>query len=334
VGYHVVVDRPGGAGREILPLGRGMRDVQLLVLTRDERLAGIGELGEIAIRSPHLAAGYLGDPELTRERFLANPFGAGAPEDRLYRTGDLGRYRPDGEVEFVARADNQVKIRGFRIELGEIEATLARHPAVREAVVVARVDRTGRSGDKRLAAYVVPRGAPAPPLPGFAELQDFLRQRLPEYMVPPAWMELARLPVTPNGKLDRKALPEPELARPDRGQEYVAPRGEVEQAVAEIWREVLQVERVGSHDKFFHLGGHSLLLVRVHARLRERFGQELSMMDLFKYPDVSSLAQYLSRGTAATGPAPLEASRAAELEQGKARRRQRLEKRRGAGEAP
>ena len=334
VGYHVVVDRPGGAGREVLPLGRGMRDVQLLVLTRDERLAGIGELGEIAIRSPHLAAGYLGDPELTRERFLANPFGAGAPEDRLYRTGDLGRYRPDGEVEFVARADNQVKIRGFRIELGEIEATLARHPAVREAVVVARVDRTGRSGEKRLAAYVVPQGAPAPPLPGFAELQDFLRQRLPEYMVPPAWMELARLPVTPNGKLDRKALPEPELARPDRGQEYVAPRGEVEQAVAEIWREVLQVERVGSHDKFFHLGGHSLLLVRVHARLRERFGQELSMMDLFKYPDVSSLAQYLSRGTAATGPAPLEASRAAELEQGKARRRQRLEKRRGAGEAP
>ena len=205
------------------------------------------------------------------------------PEDRLYRTGDLGRYRPDGEVEFVARADNQVKIRGFRIELGEIEAALARHPAVREAVVVAR---TERSGEKRLAAYVVPHGAPAPPLPAAGELQDFLRRRLPEYMVPPAWMELAKLPVTPNGKLDRKALPEPALARPDQAEVLVEPRGEVEQAIAAIWQEVLGVERVGAHEKFFQLGGHSLLLVRVHARLRERFGTELSMMDLFKYPDV------------------------------------------------
>ncbi|HEX4963096.1 MAG TPA: amino acid adenylation domain-containing protein [Thermoanaerobaculia bacterium] len=329
VGYHVVTDRPGESSREILPLGRGMRDVQLLVLGKDGRLAGIGEIGEIALRSPHLAAGYLGDPELTRQRFVPNPFGAGEPEDRLYRTGDLGRYRPDGEVEFVARADNQVKVRGFRIELGEIEATLARHPAVREAAVVARDDR---SGGKRLAAYVVPRGAPAPPLPGFSELQDFLRQRLPEYMVPPVWMELVRLPVTPNGKLDRKGLPEPELARRDRGEEFVPPRGEVEQAIAEIWQDVLQVERVGSHDKFFQLGGHSLLLVRVHARLRERFGQELSMMDLFKYPDVSSLAQRLSRDTAAAAPALLEENRTEELEQGKARRRQRLERRREVGD--
>jgi acyl carrier protein len=310
-----------------------MRDVQLLVLTRDQRLAGslagIGELGEIAIRSPHLAAGYLGDPELTRERFLPNPFGSGAPEDRLYRTGDLGRYRPDGEVEFVARADNQVKIRGFRIELGEVEATLARHPAVREAAVVVRADR---SGEKRLAAYVVPHGAPAPPLPAASELQDFLRQRLPEYMVPPLWVELEKLPVTPNGKLDRKALPEPELARPDLADAYTAPRSEVEQAIVEIWQEVLGVERVGVNEKFFQLGGHSLLLVRVHARLRERFGTELSMMDLFKYPDVSSLARHLSGGAAPAGPAPPEESRAEELEQGKARRRQRLEKRRGTGD--
>src|SRR5262249_28170197 len=149
-------------------------------------------------------------------------------------------------------------------ELGEIEAALARHPAVREAVVVARAER---SGGKRLAAYVVPHGAPAPPLPAPGELQDFLRQRLPEYMVPPAWCWLAKPPVTPNGKLDRKSLPEPALARPDLAAAYVAPQGEVEQAIAEIWQEVLGVERVGVHEKFFQLGGHSLLLVRVHARL-------------------------------------------------------------------
>ena len=223
-----------------------------------------------------------------------------------------------------------MKIRGFRIELGEIEATLARHPAVREAVVVAI---TERSGEKRLAAYVVPQGALAPPLPAPGELQDFLRQRLPEYMVPPAWMELAKLPVTPNGKLDRKALPEPALARPELAAAHVAPEGEIEQAIAAIWQEVLGVERVGSHEKFFQLGGHSLLLVRVHARLRERFGTDLSMMDLFKYPDISSLAQHLSRGVGEAAPAPAVESRNEELEQGKARRRQRLEKYRGTGDS-
>ncbi|HEX9940915.1 MAG TPA: amino acid adenylation domain-containing protein, partial [Thermoanaerobaculia bacterium] len=325
VGYHVCHEDGGSAeAREILPLGRGMQDVQLLVLTRDRRLAGIGELGEIAVRSPHLAAGYLGDPDLTRERFLPNPFGEAGPGDRIYRTGDLGRYRPDGEVEFVARADNQVKIRGFRIEPGEIEAALARHPAVREAVVIARSDH---SGEKRLVAYVVPQGEPAPLLPSASELQDFLRQRLPEYMVPPAWVELAKLPVTPNGKLDRRALPEPESVRPAAAASYVAPHTDVERAIAEIWQEVLQLESVGIHDKFFHLGGHSLLLVRVHARLRERFGQELSMMDLFRYPDISSLAQHLTRSLPA--PSARANERISEMEQGKSRRRQRLEKSRG-----
>ncbi|HYH46786.1 MAG TPA: amino acid adenylation domain-containing protein, partial [Thermoanaerobaculia bacterium] len=335
VGYHVCkpVDEGAAEAREILPLGRGMQDVQLLVLTRDRRLAGIGELGEIAIRSPHLAAGYLGDPDLTRERFLPNPFAAAesphlsAGSDRIYRTGDLGRYRPDGELEFVARADNQVKIRGFRIEPGEIEAALARHPAVREAVVVARSERTG---EKRLVAYVVAQGEPAPPMPRASELQDWLRRRLPEYMVPPAWVELAKLPVTPNGKVDRRSLPEPEAVRPELAASYVAPGNEAEQAIAEIWQEVLQVERVGRHDKFFHLGGHSLLLVRVHARLQERFGQELSIMDLFKYPDISSLAQHLTRRTPARPVAAEE--RTEEIERGKLRRRQRLEKSRGTGD--
>jgi acyl carrier protein len=317
VGYHMVSEREiaeGERGRQILPLGRGMEDVQLLVLTRGGRLAGVGELGEIAVRSPHLAAGYLGDEALTREKFTGD----------LYRTGDLGRYLPDGEVEFVARADSQVKIRGFRIELGEIESALTRHPEVREAVVVARADR---SGEKRLVAYVVPRDGAAP---ATSELQDFLLGRLPEYMVPPAWVVLEKLPVTPNGKVDRRALPEPESARPDLASSYVAPRDEVEQAIAEIWQEVLQIEKVGVHDKFFHLGGHSMLLVRVHARLRERFAQELSMMDLFRYPDISSLAQRLAGGGAPSAAAAVQ-ERAGEMELGKARRRQRLEKSRGSG---
>jgi amino acid adenylation domain-containing protein len=330
VGYHAVGEAEigdGAPGRQVLPLGRGMPDVQLLVLTREQRLAGIGELGEIAVRSPHLAAGYLGDADLTRERFLANPFGEVGTNDRIYRTGDLGRFRPDGEVEFVARADKQVKIRGFRVELGEIEAALARHPAVREAVVIAGTDR---SGEKRLVGYVVPHGEGARPLPPANELQDFLRQRLPEYMVPPAWVELARLPLTPNGKVDRRALPEPESPRPDLAASYVAPRTETEQAIAEIWQEVLQLEKVGIHDKFFHLGGHSLLLVRVHARLRERFGQELSLLDLFRYPDISSLTELLERSVPAR-LTPVE-DRAGELAQGKERRRQQLEKsRRRAG---
>jgi len=291
----------------------------------------VGVAGELYVGGGLLARGYLGRAALTAERFVDDPFAPG----RLYRTGDrvrwmadgtlkyLGRYRPDGEVEFVARADSQVKIRGFRIELGEIEAALARHPAVREAVVIAR---PGPGGEKRLVAYVVPHGD----LPPASELQDSLRERLPEYMVPPAWVELARLPLTPNGKLDRRALPEPEAARPGLAASYVAPRNEVEAAIAEIWREVLQLEQVGVHEKFFHLGGHSLLLVRVHARLRERFGQELSMMDLFKYPDISSLAQHLTRGVSAPAPAAV-ATRTEEMEQGKARRRQRLEKSRGTG---
>ncbi len=308
-----------GRIRQVLPLGRGMEGCQLVVLNRGGEPVGIGEIGEICIRSPHLALGYLDDPELTRERFLPNPFGAG---DRIYRTGDLGRYLPDGEVEFVARADNQVKIRGFRIELGEIESALTRHPAVREAVVVARADR---AGEKRLVAYVVPRDGAAP---ATSELQDFLLGGLPEYMVPPAWVVLEKLPVTPNGKVDRRALPEPESARPDLSISYVAPRNEVEQVIAEIWQEVLQIEQVGVHDKFFHLGGHSMLLVRVHARLRERFAQELSMMDLFRYPDISSLAQRLAGGVAPSAAAA-EEGRASEMELGKARRRQRLEKSRG-----
>ncbi len=335
VAYHVVEhgkERSDGAGangpaaarREILPLGRGMKDVQLLVLDAEGRPAGFGEVGEIAVRSPHLSAGYLGDPELTRQRFVAAP-GAVAASDRMYRTGDLGRYRLDGEVEFVARADAQVKIRGFRIEPGEIEAALARHPGVREAVVVARPDA---SGAKRLVAYFVT--APGAAEPSGEELGQLLRSRLPEYMVPSLWMALERLPLTPNGKIDRRALPEPR-ATATASAEYVAARTPTEQAIAEVWREVLGLERVGRHDKFFALGGHSLLLVRAHGRLAERLGREIAVIDLFRHPDVASLARFLDGG-AASDVASVEA-RADVIEAGKDRRRMRLERRQAAGQA-
>ncbi|HEV2844442.1 MAG TPA: amino acid adenylation domain-containing protein, partial [Thermoanaerobaculia bacterium] len=271
VGYHVVSEREtaeGERGRQILPLGRGMEDVQLLVLTRDGGLAGVGELGEIAVRSPHLAAGYMGDEALTREKFTGD----------LYRTGDLGRYLPDGEVEFVARADNQVKIRGFRIELGEIEAHLGRQPGVSEAVVIAR-DTPGIG--RRLVAYVVGE-VPV------ESLREALKSRLPAYMVPSAFVKLEALPLTPNGKVDRKALPELEA---ERGlEQFVSPRTPTEEILAGIWCGVLGLERVGVHQDFFDLGGHSLIATQVVSRVRDVFGVEIPLRLLFESPTVASLA--------------------------------------------
>ncbi len=335
VAYHVVertVD-PARAGfaaparREILPLGRGMKDVQLLVLDAFGNPAGFGEVGEIAVRSPHLAAGYLGDPEMTRARFVPAPnaLASGDATDRMYKTGDLGRYAQDGEVEFVARADAQVKIRGFRIEPGEIEATLSRHAGIRETVVIARADADGA---KRLVAYYV--AAPGAPEPETQELGEFLRARLPEYMVPSLWMALDRLPLTPNGKIDRRALPAPR-ASAAASAEYAAPKTDTERTIAEVWREVLGLDRVGRHDKFFALGGHSLLLVRAHGRLAERLGREIAVIDLFRHPDVASLARFLDGG-AESDVAAVEA-RAEVIEAGKDRRRMRLERRQGAGQA-
>ena len=286
VGYHEV---RGDEGHETYPLGQGMPDVQLLVLTRSGQLAGIGEVGEIGVRSPHIAAGYLDDPALTAERFVINPF-TGLEGDRLYRTGDLGRYRPDGEVEPLGRADFQVKIRGFRVELGEIEAALARHPAVREAVVVLR--------GETLTAYMVPEG-PAPD-----GLRDFLRSRLPEYMVPSAFVFLDALPLTPNRKVDRRALPEPVRDQPAEE----APATPTEELLAGIWSEVLGVEPsiADAADDFFALGGHSLRVTQVLARVRETFGVELPVRSLFESPTLAGLAaridQALRAGAARTAP--------------------------------
>ncbi|WP_286935793.1 phosphopantetheine-binding protein, partial [Pseudomonas sp. UBA6554] len=239
-----------------------------------------GVTGELYLGGIGLARGYHRRPSLTAERFVISPFGAGL---RLYRTGDLARQREDGVIEYAGRIDHQVKIRGLRIELGEIEARLQELEAVREAVVVA--------GEGQLVAYLVAEQADS-----LAAIKAHLAAVLPDYMVPAQWVLLEQMPLSPNGKLDRKALPKPELGQSRR--EYVAPRNELEQRLAAIWQEVLQVERVGLTDNFFELGGHSLLLVRLVSRLKTEFSVELPIQDAYLADDLGALAALVT-GSAA-----------------------------------
>jgi len=274
----------------LLPLGRGMPDCQLLVLDQAGGLAGIGEVGEIGIRSPHLARGYLDDEDLTRARFVANPF-TGRSGDRMYRTGDLGRYLLNGEVTFAGRADGQVKIRGFRVETGEIEAVLDAQPGIRAAVVVFREapGAPGAPGDHRLVAYLVlDPERPAEP----AAVREALRRQLPTYMIPSSWVVLERLPLLPNRKVDRRALPAPE---DDRDRVYVPPSTPTEESLAAIWSALLGRERIGAGDDFFQLGGHSLLATRVASRARDAFGIELPLPVLFQETTVAGLAAWIDR---------------------------------------
>jgi amino acid adenylation domain-containing protein len=287
VSYHVAAndDERGDEaaieqGKQILPLGKGIEDVQLLVLNASKRLAGIGETGEIYLRSPHIARGYLDEPVLTSERFILNPFTAAAG-DHLYRTGDLGRYLPNGEVEPLGRADQQVKIRGFRVELGEIEAVIGNHAGVHEAVCIAREDEPG---EKRLVAYLVAHDV------SVAELRESLRQKLPDYMMPSAFVTLDALPLTPNRKVDRRALPAPSQYLLDSETSHVGARTQTEEMLAMIWADVLKLDRVSVFDNFFERGGHSLLAIKVVARVREAFGVELPLRSFFESPMVASLA--------------------------------------------
>ncbi|HEX2188234.1 MAG TPA: phosphopantetheine-binding protein, partial [Longimicrobiaceae bacterium] len=280
----------GGSGS---PIGRAIPDLRLYVLDPARRPVPIGVPGELYVGGAGVARGYLNRPELTAQRFVENPFGEG----RLYRTGDRVRWLADGTLEYLGRLDEQVKIRGFRIELGEIEARLAEHPGVREAVVLAREDVPG---DRRLVAYVV----------GEVEadaLRAHVRQGLPEYMVPSAFVVLDRLPLTANGKVDRRALPAPELASAE--ERYVAPRTPTEEVLAGIWAEVLGIERVGVEESFFDLGGHSLLATRVVSRVRELFSVELPLRALFEGPTVAEMARVLAEGGAGAlaGPVPVPA---------------------------
>jgi len=272
-------------GEGPVPLGKPIANTAIYVVDPHLRPVPIGVPGELLIGGAGLARGYFGRPDLTAERFIPDPFSG--PGARLYRTGDLARWLASGELEFLGRLDHQVKVRGYRIELGEIEAALEQHPGVRAAVVIVREDAPG---DLRITAYVVGQ-APA------GELRRHLRGKLPEYMVPSVFVTLPALPLLPNGKVDRKALPAPDAERPDLEAPFIAPKSRLEGVISEAWREALGVERVGVHDNFFDLGGHSLLMAQVHHKLRETLpddlGSRLAMVELFQYPTIAALARHL-----------------------------------------
>ncbi|KPA93874.1 non-ribosomal peptide synthetase, partial [Pseudomonas asplenii] len=276
-------------------IGTPVRNTQLHVLDAAGNLAPLGVAGELHIGGVGVARGYLNRAELSAERFIADPFST-ASDARLYKTGDLARWRADGTLEYLGRNDDQVKIRGFRVELGEIEAVLAACEGVSEAVVVARESQPGQSESKRLVAYLCGDAVPV------EQLRAALLEALPDYMVPSAYVHLEAMPLTPNGKLDRRALPAP-------GQEafasraYEAPRGEVEQIVAGVWQDLLGIEQVGRHDRFFELGGHSLLAVSLIDRLRQR-GLHASVRTVFTAPSVWEMAQAIGRDSQALFQAP------------------------------
>ncbi len=336
--YHLVnTGAAEAAGRlgAAAPIGRPIHNIQAYILDRQMRPVPAGVPGELCIGGIGVARGYLGQPELTAERFVPNPFadetrGQGDKETgrgdlpsapsphrplrtRLYRTGDLARWLPDGTIEFIGRADFQVKIRGFRVELGEIEAVLARHDAVKEAAVIAREDLgagpAGRS-DLRLVAYVVPKDeaevrAETSSSAGStltSALRAHLKERLPDYMAPAAFVLLDRLPLNTSGKVDRKALPRPvELRLP--ATEQVAPGTQLERDLAAIWQEVLGVEKVSVTDNFFDLGGHSLLMAQAHSKLQGLIGREIPIVELFRFPTIRALARHLAQESGETGAA-------------------------------
>jgi amino acid adenylation domain-containing protein len=274
------------------PVGRPIANTEVYLLDGRLHPVPLGARGELYIGGAGIARGYLNRPELTAERFIPNPFGS-EPGARLYRTGDLARYLPDGNIEFVGRTDQQVKLRGFRIELGEIEAALGQHPAVRETVVTLREDRPR---DKRLIAYLVMKPtADGETFPTASEWRGYLKEKLPEYMIPSLFVRLEELPRTATGKIDRRALPAPELSGTDAGGTYVEPRTAVEKMLSELWSEVLGVERVGVRDNFFELGGHSLLATQLISRVREDFHVDVELRTLFEFPTVEGLAEIVTR---------------------------------------
>ena len=270
------------------PIGRPISNTQIYLLDSFLQPVPIGVAGELYIGGVNLARGYLGRPDLTAERFVPDPFSE-RPGARLYKTGDLARYHADANIEFIGRMDNQVKVRGYRVELGEIEAVLNEHRLVRECVVMAEPDK---SGSNRLVAYFVASGETAPKV---EELRTFLRQKLPEYMMPSAFVALDAMPLTPGRKIDRRALPKITGIRPDLEAAFVPPRNRMEKAIAAIWEQVLGLEQAGVHDNFFDLGGHSLLMAQVYDRLQKVVDKKLSMVDLLEYPTISSLARFLNK---------------------------------------
>jgi hypothetical protein len=279
-----------------VPIGAPIANVEVYVLDEQMRLAPVGVVGQLYLGGECVGRGYVRQPALTAERFIPHPYSreGGA---RLYRTGDEGRYRADGNLEYVGRADQQVKLRGYRIELGEIEAVLRQHEAVQDVAVVV----TAEAGEqKRLVAYVVSKTQPTT-----SELRQFMQQRLPMYMLPSVFVFLEALPLTTSGKLNRKALPAPDSSnRPTLAKEFVSPRTPTEEVMARIWTQVLGVEKVGVYDNFFELGGHSLMATTLISRIRASFSVELAVPYIFEAPTVAQLALAITQGLGAKATVP------------------------------
>jgi non-ribosomal peptide synthetase component F len=287
---HYTVER--GQRVEHQMIGRPMQNVVLRLCDKRGNVVPVGVLGEIYIGGAGVTRGYLHNAGLTQEKYVA------LDGERYYRSGDLGWWLPDGSIAFAGRRDAQVKVRGFRIELSEVEAVLGSHAAIREVVVLARED--GKR-DKQLVAYVVPTDDGAPTT---GELRSYLQTRLPEHMLPAVFVLLDELPLTPHGKIDRRALPSPEQTKAELRAAYVAPRTPAEAALAEIWAHVLELERVGIHDNFFELGGDSIISIRLLARARQQ-GLEFSARQLFQHPSIAELFEALP-ALAAAQPAAIE----------------------------
>ncbi|MDZ8084257.1 MAG: amino acid adenylation domain-containing protein [Nostoc sp. DedQUE12b] len=290
-----IVDKPLPENQRTIPIGKPLANLNLYILDEQMKLLPIGVPGEICVSGIGVGAGYWKNEEKTKLSFVTNPFTEtkkNLPRNRadlIYKTGDLGRWLTDGNIEFLGRIDNQVKIRGFRVELGEIETFLGQHPNVRENVVVADQEEPD---NLQLVAYVVVK---TEPVPSISELRSFLRKKLPDHMLPSAFVMLESLPLAPSGKVDRKALPKPDNLRPELETTYVKPRNEVEHLIVDTWQKILKVEKVGIQDNFFDLGGHSLNVLQVHSKLRELLKVDLAITDLFKYPTISSLSNYFSQ---------------------------------------
>jgi amino acid adenylation domain-containing protein len=264
------------------PIGTPVWNTRIYLLSENLLPVDVGDQGEIYVAGAALATGYINRPELTSERFSPDPF-THTPGSRMYRTGDIGRYLPDGNIEYLGRADDQVKVRGYRIELGEVEVAIGKHPGVRQAAVAVREDRPG---DKRLVAYVVPHAGKSS---SANELRKFLASLLPEYMMPGAFVYLDELPKTPSGKIDRRSLPKPDSSRPDTGVAYTPPQEPNEKLIAGVWSQLLGIDQVGIHDNFFDLGGNSLLALRFVAEMRQQLALEIPVVGLYRSPTIAGL---------------------------------------------
>jgi amino acid adenylation domain-containing protein len=291
------IDKHTEIADDIVPVGRSFEETAVLLLDERGNEVGPGEIGEIAVRSRYLALGYWSDAALTQEKFLADPDGG---DERIYLTGDLGRFLPNGCLTHLGREDFLVKIRGYRVSLVGIEGALLAHPAVKQAAVIAL---DSEAGEKSLAAYVVPRNEPPPKI---TQLSEFLRKKLPDYMVPSAFVFLKELPQT-NGKIDRRSLPQPSRVRPDLDEPCIDPKNEVEAKLVRFWETILDIRPIGIHDNFLDLGGHSLLAVRLLAEIEKEFNKRIPLSNLFERPTIEHLASLIRQTTPLTSQSSLVA---------------------------